>query len=89
VRAGWTIEQLSYVNAALFPGVALVRLLQRLVPARGAGEAPGMSGFGVPPAPINRALAGLLGLEGALLRRGNLPMGVGLLCRAVRAEAGR
>jgi SAM-dependent methyltransferase len=86
-RAGWTIEQLSYVNSALFPGVAAARLLQRLLPQRPPSSSHGMSGFGIPPGPVNRALAGLLGVEGSLLRWGNLPMGVGLVCRAVRPAA--
>lgn len=83
-RAGWRIEQLSYVNAALFPGVAAVRLLQRLIPERATDAQRGMSGFGMPPGPINRALAALLAWEGSLLTRTNLPMGVGLICRAAR-----
>ncbi|MBM4184342.1 MAG: class I SAM-dependent methyltransferase [Gemmatimonadetes bacterium] len=83
-RAGWRVEQLSYVNSALFPGVAAVRFIQRLIPERPAAAEGGMSGFGLPPRPINQILARLLGVEGALLRWGNLPMGVGLVCRAVR-----
>jgi SAM-dependent methyltransferase len=83
-RAGWKIEQLSYVNSALFPGVAAARLVQRMLPQRPSTAPGGMSGFGIPPRPVNRALAGLLGVEGTLLRWGNLPMGVGLICRAVR-----
>jgi hypothetical protein len=86
-RAGWKVEQLSYVNSALFPGVAAARLVQRLLPQRPPTSSHGMSGFGIPPGPVNRALAGLLGAEGTLLRIGNLPMGVGLICRAVRATA--
>ncbi|MGE0160357.1 MAG: class I SAM-dependent methyltransferase [Gemmatimonadales bacterium] len=82
-RAGWQIEQLSYVNAALFPPVAAVRLLQRLLP-RPKNDEHGMSGFGMPPGPLNRALAGLLALEGSFLEHMDLPMGVGLICRAVR-----
>jgi hypothetical protein len=86
-RAGWRVEQLSYVNAALFPPVAAVRLLQRLLPQPKNAES-GMSGFGMPPRPLNRALAGLLALEGAFLEHIDLPMGVGLLCRASRPEHG-
>jgi len=88
-RAGWRIEQLSYVNAALFPGVAAVRLLQGLIPERASESERGMSGFGMPPGPINRALAALLSWEGSLLTRMNLPMGVGLICRAARDSNGR
>ncbi len=87
-RAGWRIDQLSYVNAALFPAVAAVRTVQRLIPERSGGAERGMSGFGMPPGPVNRALAALLGLEGTILGRMNLPMGVGLICRATRDAAG-
>jgi len=87
-KAGWRIEQLSYVNSALFPGVAAVRFIQRFVPERPSDAESGMSGFGLPPRPVNRALAALLGVEGTLLRWGNLPMGVGLVCRAVRDASG-
>ena len=83
--AGWRIEQNSYLNATLFPAVAIVRALQRLVPRR-VSDTGGMSGFGLPPRPLNRALGGLLGLEGSILRRRDLPMGVGLICRAVRSD---
>ena len=84
VRAGWSIEQLTYVNAGLLPPIAAVRLLQRLLPAGKSDQHRGMSGFAMPPGPINRALARLLALEGSFLRRMDLPMGVGLLCRAMR-----
>ena len=83
-RSGWRVDQLSYVNSALFPPIAVVRLLQRLVPEKKTAAHAGMSGFAVPPRPINRALAGLLSAEGSLLSRVNLPMGVGLICRATR-----
>jgi SAM-dependent methyltransferase len=83
-RAGWSIEQLTYVNAGLLPPIAAVRLIQRLLPERKSDQHRGMSGFGMPPGPINRALARLLALEGSFLRRMDLPMGVGLLCRAIR-----
>jgi SAM-dependent methyltransferase len=86
-RAGWTIEQLTYVNAGLLPPIAAVRFVQRLLPESKSGEHSGMSGFAIPPAPINRALAALLSLEGSFLRRADLPMGVGLLCRAARPAA--
>lgn len=83
-HAGWRIDQLSYVNAALFPPVAAVRLVQRFIPETEAGRRSGMSGFGMPPRPLNRALAGLLSLEGSFLEHLDLPMGVGLICRATR-----
>jgi len=80
--AGWRIEQLSYVNAFLFPAIATARLLQRLWHGRTTESDAGMSGFFVPPRPLNRALAGLLSFEGSLMRIGSLPFGVGLIVRA-------
>jgi SAM-dependent methyltransferase len=85
--AGWRVEQLSYVNAFLFPPIAAVRLIQRLLPKGDPDADRGMSGFGLPPRPLNRALAGLLSLEGSLMRRMNLPMGVGFICRARKEPA--
>ena len=87
-EAGWSIEQLSYVNSALFPAIAVIRTLQRLLPRGTPDPEPGMSGFGLPPRPLNRALAGLLALEGSLMRRICLPVGVGFICRA-RRDGGR
>jgi SAM-dependent methyltransferase len=84
--AGWAIEQLSFINAFLFPPIAVIRLLQRLVPKGPVHEDREMSGFFIPPLGTNRALEELLAFEGSLMSLGNLPMGVGLLCRARRAE---
>ena len=85
--AGWVIEQLSFINAFLFPPIAVIRLLQRLIPARPVDEGREMSGFFIPPFGVNRMLEGLLSLEGRLMAFGNLPMGVGLLCRARKDDA--
>ena len=86
--SGWQIEQLSYVNTLLFPPIAVLRTLERLMPKKKRpDEARGMTGFGLPPGPVNRLLAGLLSLEGSLMRHVNLPMGVGFICRARRDGA--
>ena len=85
--AGWTIEQLTYVNAFLFPPISFVRLLQRLLPRHPGGEDREMSGFFIPPLGCNRVLEWLLAFEGSLMSLGNLPVGVGLLCRARRKPA--
>jgi len=83
-EAGWQIEQLSYANSTLFPPIAMIRGLQRLFPRKTHEAERGMSGFGLPPAPLNRALASLLSFEGSLMRHVSLPMGVGFICRARR-----
>jgi SAM-dependent methyltransferase len=82
IESGWQIEQLTYVNAFLFPAIAAVRLIQGMWPDRTSESGRGMSGFFVPPWPVNRALAAILSLEGSLMRIGSLPFGVGLILRA-------
>jgi hypothetical protein len=81
-ESGWRIEQLTYANAFLFPVIAAVRVLQRLLPDWTSEPDVGMSGFFVPPRPVNQALAGLLSFEGSLMRLGSIPFGVGLIVRA-------
>jgi len=73
--AGLRVRRLSYLNFFLFPLAALVRLLQRLNPGRGA---PRMDMFPVPE-PFSTALAGLLALEGWLMQWLELPLGVSLV----------
>ena len=77
--AGFTVERLTFVNAALFPLMLPVRLLQRVT---GAASEPGEFDITVPPAPINAALSGLLSLEAAALKRVDMPIGSSLLCHA-------
>ncbi len=74
-RAGFAVEKLCYANMFLFPGVALVRLLRRLLPA-GSND---HSDVVVPPGPINALLTQVMFLEAALLRRTSLPIGLSLL----------
>jgi SAM-dependent methyltransferase len=82
VAAGFVPRRLTYWNGALLPAVAATRALSRLR-RRPAGAA--RSDIGVPPAPLNRALLGLIRLEGRLLRRLDLPAGSSLLCVARKA----
>jgi hypothetical protein len=64
--------------------VAAVRLAQRVL-GLADSEADATAEIRVPPAPINAALAALLGLEARLVRRVDLPVGSSLLCLARRA----
>jgi SAM-dependent methyltransferase len=75
--AGFGLRRLSYYNAALFPAVAAVRLLQRLGPERPPEAA--RSDVKLPPRPLNALLAAVLGAERHVLRRADLPIGVSLL----------
>ena len=65
--AGFEILRRSYWNFLIFPPAALVRLLQRLLPPiRGMVHLE----LRLPPAPLNRALVGLLRIENWLIRQG-------------------
>jgi SAM-dependent methyltransferase len=83
-RAGFRVVRLTHTNAVLFPLVAAVRLAQRVL-GLADSEADATAEIRVPPAPINAALAALLGLEARLVRRVDLPVGSSLLCLARRA----
>ncbi|PAQ01861.1 class I SAM-dependent methyltransferase [Mesorhizobium mediterraneum] len=72
-KAGFTIDRLSYTNAALFPAAVLARLLDRLRrPARPAGHA-------TPPKPVNAAMKAVFSAEGRIVPNASLPFGVSLL----------
>jgi SAM-dependent methyltransferase len=71
-RAGLETAYLSYFNTWLFPLIASVRLLQRLLP-------PGGSELAVPAAPVNNALTTLFASEAQLIPQARLPFGVSLL----------
>ena len=79
-RAGFVIERLTYTNAALFPPLAIARLIQRRRGLRAERDAVGE--IAVPPAPINALLTGVMRLEALWLRRFDAPFGSSLLCLA-------
>lgn len=74
---GYEIERASYFNTMLFPVAAPARLLGRLLPGSSAS-----SGLQLPPAPINRFLAGLFAAESHLLKHFGLPFGLSVLAVA-------
>ncbi len=75
--AGLVDVRVTYANTALFPGIALVRLLQRF--RRRGAEPPPHKDTGEVPGWLNRALTVLLSWETALVRRWDLPFGVSIL----------
>ncbi|MGH9149673.1 MAG: methyltransferase domain-containing protein, partial [Acidimicrobiales bacterium] len=84
--AGLVPSVVSYVNTALFPGIAAVRLVERIA-RRGRPPVPNKDTAEVPPA-ANRVLTKLLDAEGAALRRGyRLPFGVSIVARATKPPA--
>ena len=82
LEGGFTVDALSPMNASLLPAAVAARgvewLRQRLAPRREARP----RGMSVPPLPINRALAGLFGLERLWLPEHRLPFGLSLLAVA-------
>jgi len=76
-QAGFSIDRLTYVNSLLFPLAPAKRLLER-------GNGSAVPDLWFPPAPMNRALARLLALEGALVLQTDLPWGLSLMAVAHR-----
>jgi SAM-dependent methyltransferase len=75
-QAGFRVERVTYANATLLPVVVAKRMLERLrEPDREL-----KTDFWRPPEALNRALASVLYLENALVRRGvSLPFGVSVV----------
>jgi SAM-dependent methyltransferase len=81
VRPTFAIERLTYFNSLLLAPIAAARAASRLA------RRPGHEEIGLPPAPLNALLRGILSAEARLLNRTDLPLGVSLLCVA-RKTAG-
>lgn len=81
--AGFDVCRMSYTNMATLPITLAVRLAQRF---SGQGEQAGEMEMTVPPAAVNRVLAGMLGLEAAAMRLAPLPIGSSVMCVARRRE---
>lgn len=79
-RAGFRTLRATYTNAATFPIVAGVRMLQRRGLMRGSGGR--ARDIQIPAAPVNAALSAALAVEAALVRRLDMPFGSSLLALA-------
>ena len=79
-RAGFRTLRATYTNAATFPLVAAVRVLQRRGLMRGAGDR--SRDIQMPPAAVNAALSAALALEATLVRAIDMPFGSSLLALA-------
>jgi SAM-dependent methyltransferase len=77
--AGFEVERLTYLNAAMFPAIAAIRLISRLLPAPPENT----SDFAYPaPRPLNAVLGAVFGAERYILGRFNLPFGVSIMALA-------
>jgi len=79
--AGLQVKRLSYANAFLFPAVLAVRLWKRLRPSSGGGG----SDLRPLPSGLNRLLAGIYTAEARLLRWVDYPVGVSVVCLAIKS----
>lgn len=80
ISAGFTPVQVSYVNTLLFPPIAIVRLVERLLRH---GRAPSAhKNTAELPAVFNRLLIGVLAIEARLMKWGSLPFGVSIVASA-------
>jgi len=70
-RAGLEPEQIGYFNSLLFPVAAAARFAGRVTGRGGADDQ-------LPPAPVNRLLRSVFGLERHLVGRVSLPAGLSL-----------
>lgn len=83
-HVGFHIAKLSYFNSVLFPALASVRLIQRILRRwirfdSSCLEAPRLPG-------LNRFLAACFGAEAGWLCRGRFPWGASLLCLAQKPQ---
>lgn len=78
--AGFRIEKLTFINAALLPLALALRLLDRLL------HRSTPTGTGLPAPPLNALLAGVFGAEAWLLPFVSLPFGLSLLALASPAD---
>jgi SAM-dependent methyltransferase len=83
-RAGLVPERVTYTNCAIFPVAAVWRNLARRT---GLGRIAPRHDFWPVPRWLNALLAKVYAVEGWLLRRRNLPLGVSVACIA-RATTG-
>ncbi|HVE85072.1 MAG TPA: hypothetical protein VND93_19610, partial [Myxococcales bacterium] len=81
-EGGFRMAWSSYFNTLLFPPIAAVRLVRKLVPERGGGG----SDLEETAGPLNRALQALFSAERFVVPRARLPFGVSLIALAHPAE---
>lgn len=74
--AGFRVEKLSHINAALLPAALAARLLDKRL------RRPNPVGAKTPPGPVNALLARIFGAEAWILPHVNIPFGLSLLALA-------
>lgn len=83
--AGFDVERITFTHMSSFPVALTLRMFERLT---GRADTASDADLRVPAAPVNALFNGLLWIEAAWLRIGNLPIGSSLLA-AARKPTGR
>lgn len=79
VKAGFKIDKISYYNSFIFPVAIIFRTIKSLL---SFSDGKPSSDFISLPAPINKILLVVSGIERDLLKRINLPFGLSIVCVA-------
>ena len=77
-HAGFRIEKITYLNTILFPLIAILRLIGRMINPKN----PSRSDLKPTLTPVNKALISVLTMEAKLLKIINFPFGLSILCIA-------
>ena len=80
--AGFTVDRLTFSHMSSFAPALMIRSAERIT---GRAKNASVAYLSVPPAPVNTLFDGLLRMEAAWLRVGNLPIGSSLLMLARKA----
>jgi SAM-dependent methyltransferase len=78
-QAGYRVRYASYFNSMLFAPIAVIRTARRLIGPRQDGRRHDLT---MPPAPVNRILKSLFGIERHVIGQRSVPFGVSLLLLA-------
>jgi SAM-dependent methyltransferase len=82
IGAGFTVDRLTYSHMSSFPAALAIRSAERWT---GRAKTASVAYLTMPPVPVNVLFDGLLRLEAAWLRVGNLPIGSSILMLARKA----
>ncbi|MEM1376670.1 MAG: class I SAM-dependent methyltransferase [Pseudomonadota bacterium] len=83
--AGLTVDKLTFTNMTMFPAAIAARVADRLL---SSGENGASTGTDIPAEPVNSLIGAIYRSERHLVRRMNLPIGLGLLAVARKSLNG-
>lgn len=78
-KSGFHILKITYINSFLFPLIAAIRFLQKIIGMDNSSDKEDLISI---PGPLNYILTGILYLESLIIRVYSFPAGVSLACLA-------